>query len=124
MIFAHRHNIQGGVSPRSHGASLGHSQINDDDGHSFWVSGIAQYGLSAATETWLGFDDTLNRLGIQWSVTTEARANAADPNKSSIASYSPQQHSIELDVLRYRFSYHQLADSGQGFKVLIDNRLL
>ncbi|GAA0308785.1 DUF2345 domain-containing protein [Psychrobacter aestuarii] len=87
------------------------------------MSGIAQYGLSAATETWLGFDDTPNRLGIQWSVNTEARANATDPNKSSIASYSPQQHSIELGVLRHRFSNHQSADSGQGFKVVTDNSL-
>ncbi|GAA0308758.1 contractile injection system protein, VgrG/Pvc8 family [Psychrobacter aestuarii] len=123
MNPAHRHNTQGGVSPRWHGAGLGHSQVNDDDGHSGWVSGIAQYGLSAATETWLGFDDTPNRLGIQWSVNTEARANATDPNNSSIASYSPQQHSIELGVLRHRFSNHQAAESGQGFKVVTDNSL-
>lgn len=74
--LSNRHNLQGGSSPRWHGGGLGHSQINDDDGHSGWISGIAQYGLTSESEVTMSFDDTPNQIGLQWSVNTGARANA------------------------------------------------
>ncbi|GAF60049.1 hypothetical protein JCM18902_2947 [Psychrobacter sp. JCM 18902] len=68
--LSNRHNLQGGSSPRWHGGGLGHSQINDDDGHSGWISGIAQYGLTSESEVTMSFDDTPNQIGLQWSVNT------------------------------------------------------
>ena len=123
MDLAHRHNAAGGASPRWHGAGLAHSQINKDDSHSGWVSGIAQYGLTNGSEVALSFDDTPNKLGLWWSVNTEQRADAMTPTITDIATFTPQQHVIELGVLRHRFSNHQSADSGHGFRVASDNSL-
>ena len=121
--LSNRHNVQGGSSPRWHGGGLGHSQINDDDTHSGWISGIAQYGLSTSSEVSLLFDDTPNQIGTQWSVNIGTRANAMQPTTSDKATYSPNQHILELGVLRHRYSNHQSSISGQGFKVASDNSL-
>lgn len=121
--LANRHNVQGGSSPRWHGGGQAHSQINDDDSHSGWISGIAQYGLSTNSEVSLLFDDSPNQIGAQWSVNTGARANAMQPTTSDKATYSPNQHILELGVLRHRYSNHQSSISGQGFTVATDNSL-
>lgn len=60
--LSNRHNVQGGT-----GNGLGYSQISEDDAHSSWISGIAQYGLIAESEVTFSFDDTPNKVGLlQW----------------------------------------------------------
>lgn len=121
--LSNRHNVQGGSSPRWHGNGLGHSQINDDDGHSGWISGIAQYGLSSDSEVTLSFDDTPNKVGLQWTVNTGALANAQNPTITEIAAFSVDEHVLELGVLRHRYSNHQSTTSGQGINVATDHGL-
>ena len=121
--LANRHNLQGGSSPRWHGGGLGHSQINDDDGHSGWISGIAQYGLTSDSEVALSFDDTPNKIGLQWTVNTGTRANAETPTSTDQATFSPDEHVLELGVLRHRYSNHQSSDSGQGINLATDHGL-
>jgi type VI secretion system secreted protein VgrG len=121
--LSHRHNTKGGSSPRWHGAGLGQSQINDDDSHSGWISGIAQYGLTNSSEVSLLFDDSPNKVGLQWSMNTSTRADAMQPTTSDKATFAPHQHVLELGVLRHRYSNHQSSLSGHGFKVASDNSL-
>ena len=121
--LSNRHNVQGGSSPRWHGGGQAHSQINKDDTHQGWITGIAQYGLTQSTETSLLFDDSPNQIGMQWSVNTGTRANAMQPTTSDKATYSPNQHVIEIGVLRHRYSNHQSTISGHGFKAATDNSL-
>ncbi|MGO3119052.1 MAG: DUF2345 domain-containing protein [Moraxellaceae bacterium] len=118
-----RHNLQGGSSPRWHGDGLGHSQIKDDDSHSGWVTGIAQYGLTTSSEVSLLFDDTPNQIGTQWSVNSQARANSMTPISTDKATFAPNQHVLEIGVLRHRYSNHQSSISGHGFRVASDNSL-
>ncbi|ERL54930.1 contractile injection system protein, VgrG/Pvc8 family [Psychrobacter aquaticus] len=121
--LSNRHNLQGGSSPRWHGNGLGHSQISDDDTHSGWLSGIAQYGLSSDSEVTLSFDDTPNKVGLQWTVNTESHANVQNPTITDIAAFSVNENVLELGVLRHRFSNHQSSDSGQGINVATDHGL-
>ena len=121
--LSHRHNTKGGSSPRWHGAGLGHSQIKDDDAHSGWISGIAQYGLTQDSEVSLLFDDTPNQIGLQWTVNTGSKANAQNPTLTDKATFAPNQHVVELGVLRHRYSNHQSSLSGHGFRVATDNSL-
>lgn len=121
--LSNRHNLQGGSSPRWHGGGLGHSQINDDDTHSGWISGIAQYGLSSDSEVTLSFDDTPNKIGLQWTINTESHANVQNPTMTDIATFSPDEHVVELGVLRHRYSNHQSSDRGQGINVATDHGL-
>ena len=88
-----------------------------------WVSGIAQFGLSSSRETALLFDDTPNKVGLQWSVNTEGRANAESPTISNKAVFAPSSHVLELGVLRHRFGNHQSTDSGAGFRAASDHGL-
>lgn len=121
--LSNRHNLQGGSSPRWHGGGLGHSQISEDDEHSGWVSGIAQYGLTSDSEVSLSFDDTPNKVGLQWTVNTGSRANAETPTITSSATFAPDEHVLELGILRHRFSNHQSSDSGQGINLASDHGL-
>ena len=121
--LSNRHNLQGGSSPRWHGGGQGHSQIKDDDSHSGWLSGIAQYGLTAESEVSLSFDDTPNNIGLEWAVNTGSRANAMTPTSTEQATFAPNQHVLELGVLRHRYSNHQSTTSGHGFRVASDNSL-
>ena len=121
--LSNRHNLQGGASPRWHGGGLGHSQINEDDTHSGWISGIAQYGLTSDSEVTLSFDDTPNQIGMQWSVNTGSRANAETPTITSSATFAPDEHVLELGVLRHRYSNHQSSTSGQGINLASDHGL-
>ncbi|MGM8909102.1 contractile injection system protein, VgrG/Pvc8 family [Psychrobacter sp. 1U1] len=121
--LSNRHNLQGGSSPRWHGSGLGHSQICDDDTHSGWLSGIAQYGLTSDSEVALSFDDTPNQLGMQWAVNTASRANAQNPTSTSSATFAPDEHILELGVLRHRYSNHQSSNSGQGINLATDHGL-
>lgn len=121
--LSNRHNLHGGSSPRWHGGGLGHSQINDDDTHSGWISGIAQYGLSSDSEVTLSFDDTPNNIGLQWTINTESHANVQNPTIKDIATFSPDEHVVELGVLRHRYSNHQSSERGQGINVATDHGL-
>ncbi|WP_201552001.1 DUF2345 domain-containing protein [Psychrobacter fjordensis] len=121
--LSNRHNLKGGASPRWHGGGLGHSQISDDDTHSGWISGIAQYGLTADSEVSMSFDDTPNKVGLQWTVNTGTRANAETPTITSNATFAPDEHIVALGTLRHRFSNHQSNDSGQGINVATDHGL-
>ncbi|WP_025651837.1 MULTISPECIES: contractile injection system protein, VgrG/Pvc8 family [unclassified Psychrobacter] len=121
--LSNRHNLQGGASPRWHGGGLGHSQISEDDGHSGWISGIAQYGLTSDSEVTLSFDDTPNKVGLQWTVNTGSKANAETPTITSSATFTSDEHVLELGVLRHRFSNHQSSDSGQGINLATDHGL-
>ena len=116
-----RHNLQGGSSPRWHGSGMGHSQVNDDDSHSGWLSGIAQYGLTPDSEVTLSFDDTPSKVGLQWSVNTGSKANAQSPTLTDHATFAPNQHSLALGLLRHRYSNHQSSDSGQGMNLASDH---
>ncbi|MGP5133524.1 DUF2345 domain-containing protein [Psychrobacter cibarius] len=121
--LSNRHNLQGGSSPRWHGGGLGHSQISEDDTHSGWISGIAQYGLTSDSEVTLSFDDTPNQIGMQWSVNTGSRANAEIPTITPSTTFAPDEHIVALGTLRHRFSNHQSNDSGQGINVATDHGL-
>ncbi|PJX25002.1 hypothetical protein CAP50_05455 [Psychrobacter sp. L7] len=121
--LSNRHNLQNGSSPRWHGGGLGHSQIKDDDAHSGWITGIAQYGLNDQSEVSLLFDDTPNQISMQWSVNTASRANAQTPTSTSSATFSPDEHILELGVLRHRYSNHQSTSSGQGINLATDHGL-
>ncbi|MGO1475316.1 MAG: contractile injection system protein, VgrG/Pvc8 family [Psychrobacter sp.] len=121
--LSNRHNLQGGSSPRWHGGGLGHSQINDDDSHSGWLSGIAQYGLSSESEVTLSFDDTPNQIGLQWTVNTGSKANSENPTITDSATFAPDEHVLELGVLRHRYSNHQSSTSGQGINLASDHGL-
>ncbi|MFK3989151.1 DUF2345 domain-containing protein [Psychrobacter sp. NPDC064578] len=121
--LSNRHNLQGGASPRWHGGGLGHSQINEDDGHSGWLSGIAQYGLTSDSEVTLSFDDTPNKVGLQWTVNTGSKANAETPTITSSATFASDEHVLELGILRHRFSNHQSSTSGQGINLATDHGL-
>lgn len=121
--LSNRHNLQGGSSPRWHGGGLGHSQINDDDSHSGWLSGIAQYGLSSESEVSLSFDDTPGKVGLQWSVNTGSKANSENPTITDSATFAPDEHVLELGVLRHRYSNHQSSTSGQGINLASDHGL-
>nr|WP_317200876.1 contractile injection system protein, VgrG/Pvc8 family [uncultured Psychrobacter sp.] len=121
--LANRHNLKGGASPRWHGGGLGHSQIKDDDAHSGWITGIAQYGLTSNSEVNLLFDDTPNQIGMQWSVNTNAHANAQHPTTTNKAVFAPNEHILELGVLRHRYSNHQSTSSGQGVNLATDHGL-
>ena len=116
-----RQNLQGGSSPRWHGSGMGHSQVNDDDSHSGWLSGIAQYGLTPHSEVTLSFDDTPSKVGLQWSVNTGSKANAQSPTLTDHATFAPDEHVLELGVLRHRYSNHQSSDSGQGMNLASDH---
>ena len=116
-----RQNLQGGSSPRWHGSGMGHSQVNDDDSHSGWLSGIAQYGLTPDSEVTLSFDDTPSKVGLQWSVNTGSKANAQSPTRTSSATFAPDEHSLALGLLRHRYSNHQSSDSGQGMNLASDH---
>ena len=116
-----RQNLQGGSSPRWHGSGMGHSQVNDDDSHSGWLSGIAQYGLTPDSEVTLSFDDTPSKVGLQWSVNTGSKANAQSPTLTDHATFAPDEHVLELGVLRHRYSNHQSSDSGQGMNLASDH---
>ena len=120
---SNRHNLQGGASPRWHGSGLGHSQIKDDDSHKGWISGIAQYGLTSSSEVNLSFDDTPNQIGLHWSVNTGSLANAQTPTNSDKATFAPDEHVLELGVLRHRYSNHQSTTSGQGINLATDHGL-
>lgn len=102
---------------------MGHSQICEDDNHQGWISGIAQYGLTADSEVSLLFDDSPNQIGMQWSVNTKARANAQTPTSTSSATFSPNEHILELGVLQHRYSNHQSSTSGQGIHLASDHEL-
>ncbi|WP_367111619.1 contractile injection system protein, VgrG/Pvc8 family [uncultured Psychrobacter sp.] len=121
--LSNRHNLQNGTSPRWHGEGLGHSQIEDDDAHSGWISGIAQYGLTNNSEVTLLFDDTPNQIGTQWSLNTKSRANAQNPTSTGKATFAPDEHVLELGILRHRFSNHQSTTSGQGINLATDHGL-
>ena len=121
--LSNRHNVQGGTSPRWHGGGRVHSQISDDDSHSGWISGIAQYGLSSDSEVTFSFDDTPNKVGLQWTVNTESHANVETPTITEMATFAPDEHVVELGVLRHRFSNHQSSDNGQGVNVATDHGL-
>ncbi|WP_201633628.1 contractile injection system protein, VgrG/Pvc8 family [Psychrobacter immobilis] len=121
--LSNRHNLQGGSAPRWHGGGMGHSQICEDDAHSGWITGIAQYGLTISTEVSLSFDDTPNQIGTQWSVNTGSRANAQNPTTTDKATFAPDEHVLELGVLRHRFSNHQSSKSGQGINLATDHGL-
>jgi type VI secretion system secreted protein VgrG len=121
--LSNRHNLQGGSSPRWHGGGLGHSQICEDDTHSGWLSGIAQYGLTSNSEVALSFDDTPNKSGLQWAVNTASRANAQNPTITDKATFAPDEHILELGVLRHRYSNHQSTTSGQGINLATDHGL-
>ena len=121
--LSHRHNLQGGSSPRWHGGGLAHSQISDDDAHSGWISGIAQYGLTSESEVAFSFDDTPSRVGLQWTMNTGARANSEHPTITDQATFVPDEHVLELGVLRHRYSNHQSSDSGQGINLASDHGL-
>ena len=86
-----------------------------------WVSGIAQFGLTNSSETTLLFDDTPNKVGMQWSVNTSHRANAESPLMSDKAVLAPSSHVLELGVLKHRFGNHQSTDSGAGFRLASDD---
>lgn len=116
-----RQNLQGGSSPRWHGSGMGHSQVNDDDSHSGWLSGIAQYGLTPDSEVTLSFDDTPSKVGLQWSVNTGSKANAQSPTLTDHATFAPDEHSLALGLLRHRYSNHQSSDSGQGINLASDH---
>jgi len=120
---SHRYNLQGGVSPRWHGGAMGASAIEGDDTHAGWVSGISQFGLTNTSETALLFDDTPNKLGMQWSVNTGSRANAESPTVAAKGVFAPSKHLLELGVLRHRFGNHQSSDSGAGFRAASDHGL-
>jgi hypothetical protein len=50
---------------------------SDDDGHSGWLSkGIAQYVLTLVA---MNFDDTPNKIGLQWTVNTGGKASTDMP---------------------------------------------
>ncbi len=121
--LANRHNLQNGSSPRWHGGGLGHSQIKEDDSHSGWITGIAQYGLNDQSEVTLSFDDTPNQIGMHWSVNTKARADAQHPTTTNKAVFAPDEHVLELGVLRHRYSNHQSTTSGQGINLATDHGL-
>ena len=121
--LSNRHNLQGGASPRWHGGGFGHSQINDDDSHSGWISGIAQYGLSSDSEVTFSFDDTPHKIGLQWTINTESHANAQNLTITDMATFAPDEHVVELGVLRHRYSNHQSSDRGQGINVTTDHGL-
>ena len=120
---SNRHNLKNGASPRWHGGALGHSQIQEDDNHSGWISGIAQYGLSTDSEVAFSFDDTPSKVGLQWTVNTGGRANIEMPTITDQAIFSADEHVLELGVLRHRFSNHQSTDSGQGINLATDHGL-
>ena len=120
---SNRHNLKNGASPRWHGGGLGHSQIQEDDNHSGWISGIAQYGLTSDSEVTLSFDDTPHKVGLQWTVNTGSRANTETPTITDQATFAPDEHILELGVLRHRFSNHQSTDSGQGINLATDHGL-
>ncbi len=122
-VLSNRHNVQGGTSPRWHGNGLGHSQISENDTHSGWISGIAQYGLSAESEVTFSFDDTPNKVGLQWTVNTGSSANSENPTASEMATFAPDEHGVELGVLRHRYSNHQSSNRGQGVNVATDHGL-
>ena len=121
--LSNRHNLQGGSSPRWHGSGLGHSQIKEDDSHSGWITGIAQYGLTSDSEVTLLFDDTPNQIGMQWSVNTASRANAQNPTSTASANFALDEHVLELGVLRHRYGNHQSTTSGQGINLATDHGL-
>ncbi|MBF4488788.1 DUF2345 domain-containing protein [Psychrobacter sp. N25K4-3-2] len=121
--LSNRHNLQGGASPRWHGGGMGHSQISDDDGHSGWLSGIAQYGLTCDSEVAMSFDDTPSKIGLQWTVNTGSKANADMPTITEQATFAPDEHVLELGILRHRYSNHQSSDSGQGINLATDHGL-
>ncbi|WP_435950799.1 contractile injection system protein, VgrG/Pvc8 family [Psychrobacter sp. DM8] len=121
--LSNRHNLQSGSSPRWHGGGMGHAQICEDDAHSGWITGIAQYGLTSSTEVSLSFDDTPNQIGTQWSVNTGSRANAQTPTRTDSATFSPDEHLLELGVLRHRYSNHQSSESGHGVNLATDHGL-
>lgn len=121
--LSNRHNLQGGSSPRLHGGGLGHSQISDDDAHNGWLTGISQYGLSSDSEVSLSFDDTPNKIGLQWTVNTESHANVQNPTITDMATFAPEEHVVELGVLRHRYSNHQSSNRGQGINVATDHGL-
>ncbi|WP_440454390.1 contractile injection system protein, VgrG/Pvc8 family [Psychrobacter sp. ASPA161_9] len=121
--LSNRYNLQGGSSPRWHGGGMGHSQVNDDDSHQGWISGIAQYGLTSDSEVALLFDDTPNQIGMQWAVNTASRANAQTPTTTDKATFAPDEHVLELGVLRHRYSNHQSTTSGQGINLASDHGL-
>lgn len=121
--LSNRHNLQGGSSPRWHGGGLGHSQISDDDTHSGWISGIAQYGLSSDSEVTFSFDDTPNKIGLQWTVNTDSHANVQNLTITDMATFAPDEHVVELGVLRHRYSNHQSSERGQGINVATDHGL-
>ena len=120
---SHRYNLQGGASPRWHGGAMGASEIEGDDTHAGWVSGISQFGLTNTSETALLFDDTPNKLGMQWSVNTGSRANAESPTVAAKSVFAPSEHLLELGVMRHRFGNHQSSDSGAGFRAASDHGL-
>lgn len=120
---SNRHNLKNGASPRWHCGALGHSQIQEDDNHSGWISGIAQYGLSTDSEVAFSFDDTPSKVGLQWTVNTGGRANIEMPTITDQAIFAADEHVLELGVLRHRFSNHQSTDSGQGINLATDHGL-
>ncbi|MGP9828532.1 DUF2345 domain-containing protein [Psychrobacter sp. AOP1-A1-60] len=71
----------------------------------------------------MSFDDTPNKVGLQWTVNTGARANAETPTITSSAVFAPDEHVVALGTLRHRFSNHQSSDSGQGINVATDHGL-
>ncbi|MEN2751346.1 contractile injection system protein, VgrG/Pvc8 family [Psychrobacter sp. FBL11] len=121
--LSNRHNLQNGSSPRWHGSGLGHSQICEDDTHSGWITGIAQYGLTSDSEVTLLFDDTPKSIGLEWTVNTKDRANAMQPISTSSATFASNEHVLELGVLRHRYSNHQSTSSGQGINLATDHGL-
>ncbi|WP_299185087.1 contractile injection system protein, VgrG/Pvc8 family [uncultured Psychrobacter sp.] len=121
--LANRHNLQNGSSPRWHGGGMEHSQIKDDDAHSGWLTGIAQYGLNDQSEVSLLFDDSPSKIGMQWSVNTNAHANAQHPTTTNKAVFAPDEHILELGVLRHRYSNHQSTISGHGVNLATDHGL-
>ncbi len=121
--LSNRHNLQGGSSPRWYGSGLGHSQINNNDGHSGWISGIAQYGLTSDSEVAFSFDDTPNKVGLKWTVNTGSSANSENPTITEMATFAPDEHVVELGVLQHPYSNHQSSDHGQGINVATDHGL-
>ena len=64
-----------------------------------------------------------NKIGLQWTVNTGTRANAETPTSTDQATFSPDEHVLELGVLRHRYSNHQSSDSGQGINLETDHGL-
>lgn len=56
-------------------------------------------------------------------VNTGSSANSENPTITEMATFAPDEHVVELGVLRHPYSNHQSSDRGQGTNVATDHGL-